>query len=62
MGRGPASVQIKIVDSETCRELLVGETGEVWVHSPSCRVGYWGKPELSRETFDALLASDDDTG
>lgn len=52
------SQQIKIVDPETCRELPTGETGEMWVASDSVAAGYWGKPELTRETFQARITCD----
>jgi acyl-CoA synthetase (AMP-forming)/AMP-acid ligase II/acyl carrier protein len=35
------------------------EVGEIWVAGPSVAKGYWGRPEESRETFEARLA---DTG
>ncbi|CAM9909897.1 unnamed protein product, partial [Scytosiphon promiscuus] len=54
------SGQYKIVDPETFREMPVGETGELWVSSPSVAAGYWGKPDLSRETFEATLTEDED--
>eukprot|EP00903_Cladosiphon_okamuranus_P019463 g17897.t1 len=48
----------KIVDPETLREVRPGETGELWVDSPSVASGYWGKPELTRETFQARINCD----
>lgn len=48
-------LQVKIVDPETKREVPVGETGELWVCSPSVAAGYWGKPELTEETFHARI-------
>ncbi|KAJ1456333.1 hypothetical protein M885DRAFT_439816, partial [Pelagophyceae sp. CCMP2097] len=50
---------IKIVDVETCSEVALGATGEIWISSPSAARGYWGQPELSRSTFRAKLARDD---
>lgn len=47
--------QVKVVDPETCREMPVGETGEMWVCSNSVASGYWGKPELTKETFQARI-------
>ena len=45
-------IDIRIVDSETCKELHEdGKEGEVWISSPSAGVGYWGKEELSQKTF-----------
>jgi len=46
------------VDPETSRELPIGETGELWVSSNSVAAGYWGKPELTRETFHARIECD----
>lgn len=58
----PVRAQIKIVDPATRRELPRGETGELWVTSPCVAAGYWGKPELSRETFGASLADGEEAG
>ncbi|KEH30270.1 AMP-binding enzyme [Medicago truncatula] len=45
-------IDIRIVDSETCKELHEdGKEGEVWISSPSAGVGYWGREELSQKTF-----------
>ncbi len=54
--------QMKIVDPETCRELPTGETGEIWLSSKSVAAGYWGKPELTRETFQARIERDPSNG
>ncbi|CAM9346479.1 unnamed protein product [Ectocarpus sp. 12 AP-2014] len=51
-------IDIKIVDPETCREVAVGETGEMWISSDSVAAGYWGKPDLTRETFRARIKCD----
>lgn len=53
---------MKIVDPHTCREKPAGEPGELWVASPSVAAGYWGKPELSKETFQARILSTDEDG
>ena len=37
----------------------IGEKGELWVSSPSVAAGYWGKPELSREVFEATIVEDE---
>lgn len=54
--------QVKIVDPDTFREKPTGEPGELWVSSPSVAAGYWGKPELSRETFQARILHTDEEG
>lgn len=51
---------MKIVDPETGREMPVGQTGELWVCSTSVAAGYWGKAELSEETFQARIGCNDD--
>lgn len=52
--------QIKVVDPETFREMPLGQTGELWVCSDSVAAGYWGKPELTKETFHARIRVDRD--
>ena len=52
-------VTIRIVDKETREEKPCGCAGEIWVSSSSVAAGYWGKPELSDETFRAQLQPDD---
>ncbi|CAN0057304.1 unnamed protein product [Ectocarpus sp. 6 AP-2014] len=51
-------IGIKVIDPETCREVPVGETGEMWISSKSVAAGYWGKPELTQETFRARIKCD----
>ncbi len=52
-------VQFKTVD-EQGRELPRGETGEVWIKSPTNVSEYWKKPEASAETFhDGWIATGD---
>jgi acyl-CoA synthetase (AMP-forming)/AMP-acid ligase II len=61
VGCGPAldGVEIRIVDPDTSRPKAAGETGEIWVQSPSVAGGYWNQPELSQETFAAALHGDE---
>jgi amino acid adenylation domain-containing protein len=58
VGCGPAGagLEIAIADPVTLAERGEGEIGEVWVAGPSVAQGYWGRPELSAETFRAGLA------
>jgi len=49
-GRAMVGVDIKIVD-ETMGERPRGEVGEVAVRSDGVMLGYWGKPELTRQTI-----------
>ncbi|KAK7230919.1 hypothetical protein SO694_000741102 [Aureococcus anophagefferens] len=51
-------VDVRIVDPESRRERPAGEAGEIWISSGSVAKGYWGKEELSEETFHARLDPD----
>ncbi|WNG17860.1 AMP-binding protein [Cystobacter fuscus] len=51
--------KVRIVDPASCTECPEERVGEVWVSSASVAQGYWNKPELTREAFQARLA---DTG
>ena len=48
-------VDVVVVDVETKRRCAPDVVGEIWVRSASVALGYWGKPELSREVFQAVL-------
>ena len=48
-------VIVVIMDAASRQPVPAGHTGEVWISSPSAAAGYWGKPELSLETFGATL-------
>jgi 8-amino-7-oxononanoate synthase len=47
--------EIVIVDPETHRPLPPENVGEIWAAGPSIAKGYWNKPEITRETFEARL-------
>ncbi|MBE1530251.1 fatty acyl-AMP ligase [Actinomadura algeriensis] len=47
---------VVIVDPETGVRQADGTVGEIWVHGPNVAAGYWGRPEATRETFQAELA------
>ncbi|MGZ8812546.1 MAG: fatty acyl-AMP ligase [Mycobacterium sp.] len=46
-----------IVDSDAQTELADGRIGEIWLHGDNTARRYWGRPEASRQTFDATLRS-----
>jgi amino acid adenylation domain-containing protein len=52
-------VELRIVCPETQRTLGESRVGEVWVRGETVGLGYWGRPELSRETFAATTAEGD---
>ncbi|HYO57388.1 non-ribosomal peptide synthetase, partial [Archangium sp.] len=55
-GKGVPGHEVIVVDPETRERRAPGEVGEFWVSGPSVAGGYWGKPELSEETFRARTA------
>ncbi len=50
------SVDVRIVDPETETECPPDRVGEIWVAGDTVTKGYWGKTELTQETFQATLA------
>ena len=55
-GKPLGSTEVKIVDiKDDFKELPEGAVGEIWINGPSKCRGYWDRPELSRETFEAKL-------
>jgi len=58
-GRAFLGQKVLIVDPSSLTPCPPDRVGEVWVSGPSIARGYWGKPEVTRQTFEARLA---DTG
>lgn len=50
--------QVKIVDAGTREELDEGKVGEIWITGSSKCSGYWGRPEISKDLFQAKLYGD----
>ncbi|MCV7105808.1 AMP-binding protein [Mycolicibacterium chitae] len=46
-----------MVDPDTAVECADGRTGEIWVRGDNVAVGYWQKPEDTRETFGATIVN-----
>jgi thioesterase domain-containing protein/acyl carrier protein len=57
-GKVPAGSDVRIVDPTSLEECAADKVGEVWVHAATMGSGYWGRPELSQETFNARIAGD----
>ncbi len=57
-GGAPAGQQVVIVDPVTCLPCAGGQVGEVWLSGPNIARGYFNRPEVSRETFEARLTGD----
>ncbi|HEV2521761.1 MAG TPA: SDR family NAD(P)-dependent oxidoreductase [Candidatus Acidoferrales bacterium] len=50
-------LEVKIVDPDTLSPCASDRVGEIWVSGPSVARGYWRKPEETKQTFDAHLAT-----
>ena len=50
-------MKVVIVDPETLVPCASDRVGEIWVSGPSVARGYWRKPEESKQTFGAHLAT-----
>ncbi|WP_109830554.1 FAD-dependent oxidoreductase [Reichenbachiella versicolor] len=53
-------VDVRIVDPTSHKEVATDRVGEIWVSSPSKASGYIHLKELSKETFEATIAGEDD--
>ena len=51
-------IMVKIVDPETRYGLKDEQIGEVWIAGKSKCLGYWNKPELSKEMFQASIVGE----
>ncbi|MGB1701125.1 MAG: AMP-binding protein, partial [Nannocystaceae bacterium] len=52
-GRPTREHEVCIVDPSTCEHLPDGGVGELWFRGPSVCEGYWNRPNLSAQTFQA---------
>ena len=51
-----------IANPETLNQCPENTVGEIWVKSDSVARGYWGMPEKTASSFDAVLANDRSSG
>lgn len=58
-GWSAIGADIRVVNPATNRLCPPDEVGELWIQSDSVAQGYWNRPDVSKETFQAHLA---DTG
>jgi acyl-CoA synthetase (AMP-forming)/AMP-acid ligase II len=56
-GRPMAEHELRIVEPTTGRALEDDRVGEVWLRGPSVARGYFGRPEATRDAFEAKLAA-----
>lgn len=52
-------VRVCIVESESRKRLGDDRVGEVWIHSPSCALGYYGLEDATKHVYMASLSEDD---
>ncbi|OKH43160.1 beta-ketoacyl synthase [Calothrix sp. HK-06] len=57
-GQSHSEQEVLIVNPELLIPCPEQQVGEVWVSGPSVAQGYWNRPELSKQAFQAHLASD----
>ncbi|CAI5722241.1 unnamed protein product [Hyaloperonospora brassicae] len=55
-GKAMPTFKILIVDPITKKPLDEMQVGEIWIQGPSVAVGYWNRPDTSKEVFRARLA------
>jgi acyl-CoA synthetase (AMP-forming)/AMP-acid ligase II/acyl carrier protein len=55
-GKASLEERIIIVNPQTLTKCDEGQVGEIWVSSAAVALGYWGRPELTDETFCAHLS------
>ena len=57
-GRALGDVELAIVDPDSACRAADGAVGEIWVAGASKAQGYWNRPEVSREIFEAEIAGE----
>ncbi|HEY9809674.1 MAG TPA: AMP-binding protein [Halomicronema sp.] len=55
-GRLLQNTKVAIVHPETFTQCAANEIGEIWVTSRGVAQGYWQRPDVTKETFQAYLA------
>ena len=56
-GKPLRGIHVRIVDSTSRAALDAGKIGEIWVAGTSTCKGYWGRPELTQETFENEISN-----
>jgi acyl-CoA synthetase (AMP-forming)/AMP-acid ligase II len=51
----PVRSEVRIVDPETRSECPAGKVGEIWLYGDNICLGYWDKPEQTKETFNGVI-------
>ncbi len=45
-------LEVRIVDTETLKDVVPGHEGEIWLKGPAVTPGYWNKPEETAQAFE----------
>ncbi|HHP8097419.1 TPA: fatty acyl-AMP ligase, partial [Acinetobacter baumannii] len=54
-GKISKHIDCRIVNPHTRKEVAAHEVGEIWLAGESVTAGYWQKPEVNQETFEATI-------
>jgi acyl-CoA synthetase (AMP-forming)/AMP-acid ligase II len=55
-GKPLAGQVTRIVDPSTCKLAPPGAVGEIWISGANVSRGYWGRPQVNAEVFNARIA------
>ncbi|CAL8464403.1 g3938 [Coccomyxa elongata] len=58
-GTPMAGVSLRIVHPDSCSACEDGTVGEIWLSSPCVTAGYFNKPDLNAQVFQALVAGEE---
>ena len=50
-GKPFTGIELRIVDSDTAKDVPVGEVGEIWIRSRQVMKGYWNMPEETAKSI-----------
>lgn len=50
-GKAFTGIELRIVDSDTAKDVPVGEVGEIWIRSRQVMKGYWNMPEETAKSI-----------
>ncbi|MCV7091942.1 thioester reductase domain-containing protein [Mycobacterium interjectum] len=59
-GKPAAGTIVRVVDPQDRRALGEGRVGEIWLAGPSKGGGYWHRPDVTAEMFEARIHGDDE--
>jgi acyl transferase domain-containing protein/acyl-CoA synthetase (AMP-forming)/AMP-acid ligase II len=51
--------QVKVVDPSSCQLCADSHVGEIWIKGDSVAKGYWNRPDINQEVFNATILGND---